>query len=75
MGSLARGSFSEVASDIDIGIILKGSLNDAQSKIDSILSKSVENYTSVNSNVSIFWGSIESINGITDAGRYPHLIA
>ena len=32
MGSLARGGFSKIASDIDLGIILKGSLDGAKEK-------------------------------------------
>jgi hypothetical protein len=71
MGSLARGGFSEVASDIDIGIILAGDLGRAETKIDDIRSEIVSSYPSVKNNVSIFWGSIESINGLEDAGRYP----
>ena len=34
MGSLARGGFSKIASDIDLGIILKGSLDGAKEKIE-----------------------------------------
>lgn len=71
MGSLARGGFSEIASDIDLGIILNGSLDGADVKIRDILSVAHENFPSVKNNVSIFWGSIESLNGIIDAGRYP----
>lgn len=71
MGSLARGGFSEVASDIDIGIILTGDLASAERKINGILSQTIAAYPSVKNNVSVFWGSIESINGFKDAGRYP----
>ena len=71
MGSLARGGFSEIASDIDLGIILKGSLDGAGEKIKSILSDAHKNFPSVKNNISIFWGSVESINGVIEAGRYP----
>jgi len=71
MGSLARGGFSEIASDIDLGIILNGSLDGAEEKIKSILSEANESFPSVTNNLSIFWGSIESINGVIEAGRYP----
>lgn len=72
MGSLARGGFSENASDIDIGIILDDPLfkNDAQC-IQKIQSDASEKHSSVKNQVSIFWGSLTSINGINDAGRYP----
>lgn len=72
MGSLARGGFSEVASDIDIGIIIGGKLEeDDQSIVEEIQYKVIKKYSNVNNNISIFWGTIESINGLVDAGRYP----
>lgn len=72
MGSLARGGFSEVASDIDVGIILSGkSQEDDLSVIEEIQANVVKNYPQINNSVSIFWGTIESINGVVDAGRYP----
>jgi len=72
MGSLARGGFSEVASDIDMGIILSGaSQDDDLSTIEEIKVSAVKNYPQIHNNVSVFWGTIESINGVIDAGRYP----
>jgi hypothetical protein len=71
MGSLARGGFSEIASDIDIGVILKEPLLGAGVKIDEIKAMSLAKHPSVNNTVSIFWGSVASINGTADVGRYP----
>jgi predicted nucleotidyltransferase len=72
MGSLARGGFSEIASDIDIGVILSGDLQEIDwANIQNIKTTSVKKHTTVKNNVSIFWGNIESINGVVDAGRYP----
>jgi len=72
MGSLARGGFSEVASDIDIGLLFGEALKESDSStIEAIQTRVVKNYPQINNNVSIFWGSIESINGTIDAGRYP----
>lgn len=72
MGSLARGGFSEVASDIDIGIILDGEPQESDlSTIEEIQTNVVENHPQIRNSVSIFWGTIESINGAVDAGRYP----
>lgn len=72
MGSLARGGFSEVASDIDMGIILGGTLQEGDSSaIEDIKFNAVKNHPQINNNVSIFWGTVESINGMVDAGRYP----
>ena len=72
MGSIARGGFSKVASDIDIGIILGGKPQEVDlSTIEEIQSSAVGNYPQINNKVSIFWGTIGSINGVVDAGRYP----
>jgi hypothetical protein len=71
MGSLARGGFSELVSDIDIGIILEGSFDGVDKKINQIHSQVVKNNPSVSNDVSIFWGSVDSINGVIDSGRYP----
>ena len=71
MGSLARGGFSKIASDIDLGIILKGSLDGAKEKIETIISEARKSFPSVKNNISVFWGSIESINGVIEGGRYP----
>jgi Nucleotidyltransferase domain len=72
MGSLARGGFSEIASDIDIGIILSSAPQEGDSTtINAMQAAAIENHSAVKNNVSIFWGSIESINGVVDAGRYP----
>ncbi len=72
MGSLARGGFSELASDIDLGIIVAGPLQEGDAAlVGDIQAKALAEYPGVKNNVSIFWGSIESINGVVDAGRYP----
>jgi len=72
MGSLARGGFSELASDIDVGIIIGGEpQEDDSSRIELIHSEAVKNHFKVNNSISIFWGTIESINGVVEAGRYP----
>jgi hypothetical protein len=72
MGSLARGGFSENASDIDIGIILDDPLQMSDEQyIKQIQSNAVKKHSTVENTVSIFWGSIASINGLNDGGRYP----
>lgn len=71
MGSLARGGFSEITSDIDLGIIIDGSLDDVEKKINQIKLSAIDNFPSVKNNISIFWGSVKSINGEIEGGRYP----
>jgi hypothetical protein len=70
MGSLSRGGFSESTSDIDMGIILEDVAQGAE-QIEAIKGDAVQKYPHVKNNISIFWGTIASINGRLDAGRYP----
>jgi hypothetical protein len=72
MGSLARGGFSAGVSDIDLGLILSDPLQDSDAETIAQLQSEVTNqHPKVQNSVSIFWGSIASINGQTNAGRYP----
>ena len=72
MGSLARGGFSERVSDIDLGIILAGNL-EAQDgdRINDIQKSVIEKHPMVSNHLSIFWGTVDSLNGAGSADRYP----
>lgn len=72
MGSLARGGFSPAASDIDLGIVLTGPLHrtDPQA-VDRLANAAQALNPQVTNRVSIFWGSVGSINGTVDGGRFP----
>jgi len=39
--------------------------------IKQIQSNAVKKHSTIENSVSIFWGSITSINGLDDGGRYP----
>ena len=52
-------------------LFLKDHWENAREKVNDILSSAHKTFPSVKNNISIFWGSIESLNGITEAGRYP----
>ena len=72
MGSLARGGFSEAASDIDIGIMLRDPLEPTDAAaIDAIANRAREREPELPNRISIFWGSVESLNNETKGGRYP----
>jgi hypothetical protein len=71
MGSLARGKFSESASDIDIGLLLKDPLlTTDQATIDTLVARSASQHPNVKNAVSVFWGSLDSINGTCDNFQY-----
>ena len=72
MGSLARGGFSEAASDIDIGVVLAGPLEAGDAaRIAGIVGRAQQSSGPVPNAVSIFWGSVESLNGLAAGGRFP----
>ena len=71
MGSLARGGFSQSASDIDLGVIFKNSTKNAKDNFEIIKKELIDSYPSVKNNISIFYGSIEFLNEKKDEGRYP----
>ena len=72
MGSLARGGFSERVSDIDIGIILAGNLETQDGdRIDNIQKSVMEKHPLVSNHLSIFWGTVDSLNGADSTDRYP----
>ena len=66
IGSLAHGGFSDV-SDIDCALILKDEIiQEDLSKIRKLL----EEISKLSDNISLFWGSISSINS-REGGRFP----
>ena len=72
MGSLARGGFSERVSDIDIGIILAGDLETQDvDRMDNIQKSVMEKHPLVSNHLSIFWGTVDSLNGADSTDRYP----
>ena len=72
MGSLARGGFRERVSDIDMGIILAGELEKQDGdRIENIQNSVMKKHPLVSNHLSIFWGTVESLNGTASADRYP----
>ncbi len=72
MGSLARGGFSEAASDIDIGVVLAGPLEPGdESRMSRVASRARAADQALPNRLSIFWGSLDSLNGLEHGGRFP----
>jgi hypothetical protein len=71
MGSLARGGFSESVSDIDLGIIVYKIDSTTETYIADIVSLVKQKHPTINNKISVFWGTIDSINKSSDSGRYP----
>lgn len=71
MGSLSRGGFSETCSDIDIGIVFDSTGSGIQLSINDMISNIQMKHPNIENIISIFWGSVDSINGYSRDGRYP----
>ena len=73
LGSLAHGGFS-AASDIDIGLVLDDPLLGTDSEGVSELTASIEaTRKPFADRLSVFWGSVESLSGRAEGGRFPPL--
>jgi len=71
MGSLARGGFSESASDIDLGIIYDKPSHNTEEIFSNIKEELKQKYNLIKNNISIFYGSISEINNKKGSFRYP----
>jgi predicted nucleotidyltransferase len=72
IGSLARGGFSETVSDIDLAVVLVGPLATTDAASMDVIARSARaRDASLPNGISIFWGSIESLNGAVWGGRFP----
>lgn len=72
MGSLARGGFSPLVSDVDFGLILAGGLTrtDEQTVADIAASARACQWP-LAERLSIFWSSREQLQGACTGGRFP----
>ena len=72
MGSLARGGFSPLVSDVDFGLILSGPLSSVDHRtVDEVQATAVHRQWTLADRLSIFWGSRESLRGEALGGRFP----
>lgn len=74
LGSLAHGGFSAHVSDIDVGLVLSDPLDgkdaDAVAGLVSSIAASKKPFAD---RLSVFWGSIGTLSGVSSGGRFPPL--
>lgn len=72
LGSLAHGGFSELVSDIDLGLILTDPLtpNDAE-VIQAVAEAERRQGSPLHQRLSVFWGTPATLSGVRDGGRFP----
>jgi len=74
LGSLAHGGFSAQVSDIDVGLILRDPLDKQDGESVAGLSATIAaSKQPFSDRLSIFWGSIASLSGVSPGGRFPPL--
>ena len=72
LGSLAHGGFSSHVSDVDLGLVLADPLGAADAEAIASLNAGVKvTGLPLADRLSLFWGSPESLAGVTEGGRYP----
>lgn len=74
LGSLAHGGFSAHVSDIDVGLVLADPLEgqDADA-VAGLMSSIAATRKPFADRLSVFWGSIRTLSGLSSGGRFPPL--
>ena len=74
LGSLAHGGFSAHVSDIDAGLVLADPLDgkDAEA-VAGLISSIAASRKPFADRLSVFWGSVSTLSGVSSGGRFPPL--
>ena len=74
LGSLAHGGFSELVSDVDLGLIVSDPLlpGDAES-IEVVAASEMSKGSPLHERLSVFWGTPATLRGEREGGRFPAL--
>ena len=74
LGSLAHGGFSELVSDVDLGLILGDPLQRADGEtIQAVADAEKSKGSPLHQRLSVFWGTPATLGGRQDGGRFPAL--
>lgn len=74
LGSLAHGGFSELVSDVDLGLILSDPLQRADMEtIQAVADAEKSKGPPLHQRLSVFWGTPATLGGEQDGGRFPAL--
>lgn len=74
LGSLAHGGFSELVSDIDLGLIVRDPLEPGDGEtIWAIADAEKRKGSPLHERLSVFWGTPATLRGERDGGRFPAL--
>jgi hypothetical protein len=74
LGSLAHGGFSELVSDVDLGLILSDPLQPADpAAIQRVAESERRKGSPLHERLSVFWGTPATLAGEREGGRFPPL--
>jgi hypothetical protein len=74
LGSLAHGGFSELVSDIDLGLIVSDPrLPHDDATIQVVADAERSKGSALHERLSVFWGTPSTLRGHQDGGRFPAL--
>ncbi|HSP09637.1 MAG TPA: hypothetical protein VLU92_08595 [Candidatus Dormibacteraeota bacterium] len=74
LGSLAHGGFSELVSDIDLGLILSDPPRPDDAEVIQAVAEAEKRQGSrLRQRLSVFWGTPTTLRGMRDGGRFPAL--
>jgi hypothetical protein len=74
LGSLAHGGFSELVSDVDLGLIVTDPLGpDDSDTIERVADVEKAKGSALHSRLSVFWGTPSTLRGEQAGGRFPPL--
>jgi predicted nucleotidyltransferase len=74
LGSLAHGGFSAHVSDIDVGLVFADPLNGQDAEVVAgLMASMAASGKPFADRLSVFWGSISTLSGVSSGGRFPPL--
>ncbi|HEY7067213.1 MAG TPA: hypothetical protein VII06_37470 [Chloroflexota bacterium] len=74
LGSLAHGGFSDLVSDVDLGLVLAEPLTDADAaRVREVAERVRAGGAPLAERLSVFWGSATTLRGEGALGRFPPL--
>ena len=71
LGSLAHGGFSQLVSDVDLGLVLSAPLDEGDGQRVAALGHGLS--LPLADRLSVFWGSRATLEGDASIGRFPPL--
>jgi hypothetical protein len=72
LGSLAHGGFSELVSDVDLGLIISDPPLPADDSVIRVVAKKSKG-SALHERLSVFWGTPATLRGELEGGRFPAL--